>query len=154
MQRYESLEKVVKYAGAKKIAEIGVDKGQTTRHIIETCAPELYILVDIVRDPDLTEFIKSYPHIHYHIMPSVEAAKLVDERSFCLVFIDADHTYQAVKDDIAAWMPKVKVGGVLCGHDYGRPKWQVTPAVDEMFGKDVILHPENSIWEIIVKCKL
>lgn len=33
-------------------------------------------------------------------------------------FIDADHTEQAVADDIKAWWPLVKVGGILCGHDY------------------------------------
>jgi hypothetical protein len=49
-------------------------------------------------------------------MPSLEAVKHVPDLDF--VFIDADHSYPAVKADIAAWMPKVKVGGWLCGHDY------------------------------------
>lgn len=35
-----------------------------------------------------------------------------------LVFIDADHRYGSVKEDIAAWTPHVKPGGILCGHDY------------------------------------
>jgi hypothetical protein len=49
-------------------------------------------------------------------MPSLEAVNNVPDLDF--VFIDADHSYPAVKADIAAWMPKVKVGCWLCGHDY------------------------------------
>jgi hypothetical protein len=51
-------------------------------------------------------------------MPSLEAANLVPDAGLDFVFIDADHSYPAVKADIAAWKPKVKVGGWLCGHDY------------------------------------
>jgi hypothetical protein len=52
------------------------------------------------------------------------------------VYLDADHTYEAVKADIAAWWPKVRVGGTLGGHDYiGIERFGVTfgviRAVDE-----------------------
>jgi hypothetical protein len=34
------------------------------------------------------------------------------------IYVDANHTYQAVKDDIKLWYPKVKSGGIVMGHDY------------------------------------
>jgi hypothetical protein len=34
------------------------------------------------------------------------------------VYIDGLHDYGSVKQDIAAWWPKVKVGGFIGGHDY------------------------------------
>jgi hypothetical protein len=37
-----------------------------------------------------------------------------------VAYIDADHSYEAVKDDIAVWYPRVAAGGALCGHDYYR----------------------------------
>lgn len=33
------------------------------------------------------------------------------------VYIDANHAYQYVLDDLRMWWPKVKSGGVLAGHD-------------------------------------
>lgn len=50
------------------------------------------------------------------------------------VFLDADHSYEGVRADIAAWAPKIKPGGWLGGHDYENPnfpKFGVTRAVNE-----------------------
>lgn len=55
------------------------------------------------------------------------------------VYIDAHHQYEAVKTDIERWYPKVKVGGILAGHDYfnadhgGSYVFGVKKAVDEFF---------------------
>ncbi len=48
-----------------------------------------------------------------------------------LVFLDADHSYEAVKDEIA-WAKGLGVP-VICRHDYGNPRFGVTRAVDESF---------------------
>lgn len=65
---------------------------------------------------------------------SLEAADKFSDGSLDFVFIDADHTYEGVKEDIAAWYPKLKSGGVLSGHDYENkeyPCWGVEKAVKE-----------------------
>jgi predicted O-methyltransferase YrrM len=51
------------------------------------------------------------------ISNSITAAGIICDNVFDLVFIDADHSYQSVRDDIAAWRRTVKKGGILCGHD-------------------------------------
>lgn len=51
-------------------------------------------------------------------MESGEAAKIVKDEFFDIFFIDADHLYESVKRDIELWVPKVKKGGVICGHDF------------------------------------
>ena len=37
--------------------------------------------------------------------------------------------------DLCAWFPKVREGGIIGGHDYGRSEFGVTRAVDEFFGR-------------------
>ncbi len=49
--------------------------------------------------------------------PSDGGAKLIQE-PLDLVFIDGDHSYECVRQDIDSWMPKVRPGGILAGHDY------------------------------------
>jgi len=49
---------------------------------------------------------------------SREAAKCFEDGSLMGVFIDAEHSYDEVKRDIQAWLPKVKSGGTIMGHDF------------------------------------
>jgi hypothetical protein len=49
---------------------------------------------------------------------STDAVVTYADESLDVVFIDACHTYECVKEDIAAWFPKVKKGGYIAGHDY------------------------------------
>lgn len=52
---------------------------------------------------------------------SVEAAANFGDRSLDFVFIDAAHDYDSFSADLRAWLPKVKVGGMIAGHDHSHP---------------------------------
>jgi predicted O-methyltransferase YrrM len=71
-------------------------------------------------------------HYQAHRMTTNEAVKLFEDESLDAVFIDADHSYEAVKLDIQNWMPKVRKGGILAGHDYTYSWPGVVRAVDEL----------------------
>lgn len=60
-----------------------------------------------------------------------------------LVFIDADHEYEAVRQDVEAWKPHCH--GILCGHDYSRQFPGVVKAVDEAFTPEQ-LHWKGNVW--------
>jgi hypothetical protein len=49
---------------------------------------------------------------------STEVAPLFANRSLDFVYIDANHSFEEVTKDLEAWYPKVKLGGILGGHDY------------------------------------
>ena len=54
-----------------------------------------------------------------------------------VVYIDGLHTYEGVKADIPAWLPKLKQGGFLCGHDYQSKFQGVIDAVNEFKTPDM-----------------
>jgi len=68
---------------------------------------------------------------------SVEASKDFKDESLDFVYIDADHQYNSVKEDIEAWFPKVRKGGIVSGHDYVTyENYGVIKAVDEFAEKN------------------
>lgn len=79
---------------------------------------------------------------------SVTAMRTAQKRGlrFDSIFIDGLHHYADVQRDIQGWLPFVRPGGVLAGHDY----WPVHPglmtAVREQFGDSVHLVPDTRIW--------
>jgi hypothetical protein len=76
-------------------------------------------------------------------MTSLEAAATYNDNSLDFVFIDASHDYENVKADILAWLPKIKLGGVLAGDDYDLIWPGVVQAVNEVFPS---LQPSSSPW--------
>lgn len=67
------------------------------------------------------------------MMDSYEASRQFKNNSLDVVFIDMTHTYEAVKNDIEYWLPKVREGGYLAGHDYDDHFPGVKQAVNEVF---------------------
>jgi len=63
---------------------------------------------------------------------SKAAARKFKAESLDVVFIDLTHTYEAVKEDIKLWLPKVKKGGYIAGDDYHENWKGVIQAVDEL----------------------
>lgn len=72
---------------------------------------------------------------------SWDASAFFQPNSMCLVYIDGQHSYEAVSGDIALWRNKVKPGGILAGHDYDEISPGVMKAVDEfVFREKLTLH--------------
>lgn len=87
-------------------------------------------------------------HVKVLRMESAKAAVHFEDKTVDFAFIDANHTYEHVKADIQAWLPKIKVGGMLSGHDYGEP-CGVKQAVDELLGERVSLM--GTCWYTIIR---
>jgi predicted O-methyltransferase YrrM len=77
-------------------------------------------------------------------MPSIEYVKLVKDQSIDFIYIDGNHQYSSVKEDILAWLPKIKNGGIISGHDYSWPS--VQQATNEIFNRAPNKTYEDSSW--------
>jgi len=163
----------------RKVAEIGVFEGFTSSAILEVRTIENCYLVDPwkpykdisyigTRGQDYLEdccfrtYLKFFrdPRVTILRMESLAAAKLFD-RELDFVYIDGDHSYEAVLSDIKAWLPKIKHPGLIAGHDYGVIP-DVTKAVHEMLPRGVKFLPDEQFknsspefWEkVIWYCEL
>jgi len=126
-------------------AEIGVFQGETSRSILEsTKTKHLYMVDPWMADFDTSRGLyttkgdpgKDYrevAHFFNETFPdrstiirkeSVNAVNEIDEQ-IDFVFIDANHTYEAVWQDLEVWIPKIKTGGLVMGHDW----WKKFPGV-------------------------
>jgi len=91
----------------------------------------------LARFNDKTQFI---------IMRSSDAHKYVPN-NLDFVYIDGCHTYQQVKEDIENYFPKVKVGGLIGGHDFfGDYCGLVRAVVEFSASKKLELHGEETDW--------
>lgn len=61
--------------------------------------------------------LKPY-NVTFHRMLSTEAMRLFPDRCLDFVFIDGNHDFDYVMEDIIGWSRKVKRGGIVSGHDY------------------------------------
>ena len=79
------------------------------------------------------DMLPDYPNIVKVKLPSVQAAQQYADHSLDFVYIDADHSYASVVEDINAWKNKVKMGGFIAGHDSYMP--EVLQAVRDCLGE-------------------
>lgn len=80
---------------------------------------------------------------------SALAAERFEDASLDFVYIDGDHQYESVLDDIGVWFDKVRVGGVIAGHDYENPDLPgVQQAVDGFFQRLgwPVNHTDGCVW--------
>ena len=156
----------------KTIVEIGVYKGQTSKKLRFLFPKANLILVDPYEyNPDHKG--KMYDQNSTQdkwdaLFKTVRQRFIADEKMFfwretsseaattlqglnikpTIVFIDADHRYDAVVADIRAWLPLIKPGGFLCGHDYSGQgnNQEVRRAVNDTLGADSIFVADNKVW--------
>jgi len=82
---------------------------------------------------------------------STQVAKQFKQHSLDFIYLDADHSYNAVLADLQAWWDKVRPGGMFSGHDFynrysGKPKTLVKgveKALGEFLPEDMVVHVTN-----------
>lgn len=161
-RRMHFLARLIKREKLEHIVELGVRDGATYFFLLEKCPGIKLVGIDIwdkIPYRDAKDNLSGWPHAENERKVREQAKRygmramllkgLTDEfvdqfidASVDLIFIDADHTYDAVKKDILNWKPKIRSGGFLTGHDIHWP--EVRDAVDEF-----VIHYEvgpDNVW--------
>lgn len=117
--------------------EIGCMFGAFARQVLTHWKGKKYFMVDpwIQQDPtvyrekhsdvnfdgcyrECQKLAKEDPRVELIRAMSVQALPRIEDASLDFAYIDGNHAYREVLEDMDGWWNKVKVGGVLCGHDY------------------------------------
>lgn len=148
-------DEISKTIGAKKavIVEIGCWQGRSTCAMLDRIKKAIVYCVDTfegtpgedvyeatLRDGRTARqaFIsntQAHGGVNIIQRESLNAAEKFSDGELDVVFIDAEHSLDAVKRDINAWLPKIRPGGIIAGHDYSHPG--VRRAVDHYIGREV-----------------
>ena len=93
------------------------------------------------------ENTKELGNVNYNQNKSLDALEAVKDGSLDLVYVDGDHRYEAVLADFKGWLPKLRAGGVMAGHDWSMQ--DVKKALSEVFlGKEAFIFQGDS-WALI-----
>lgn len=95
--------------------------------------PDLYLYsVDIDEYNGMSQLAQA--GILSHIVKVIGDSKQVEWNGGPIdyLFVDGCHEEECIRGDIAAWLPRMKVGGIMLFHDYGSVNWDaVQRVVDE-----------------------
>lgn len=128
--RWNILAELILRNNYKTFVEVGVYEGNTSRYLLGRF-PELHIYAvdpykhysgyataNLSRAKDIATDVLHHDRVLWVKEFSIDAASRFDEESLDIVFIDANHKYGYVKEDLQAWWPKVRRGGIMSGHDF------------------------------------
>jgi len=156
VDKYKEFPKLLRELGCKTGVEIGVNKGKYSKWLCHTMKGLKLYLVDpyecyeddgYYADQDYQDACFKEAKVRMEKFncefirkPSMEAVKDFLDNSLDFIYIDANHQYEYVVEDIAQWSKKVKPGGIVSGHDYSPYMFQVKAAVDGWVKSKKIKH--------------
>ena len=151
---------VIQQNNFKKCAEVGIGYGFHAKEILDHTNVEHLFLVDpmcyypndlfvehVIQYGGFEELVRNIKnHLQEHEsrytwfrQPSVSiTSEQIPDGSLDAVFIDADHSYEAVQQDLEFWWKKLRVGGWMLGDDYQSCHPGTTKAVNEFSAKHSI----------------
>lgn len=168
--RFKDVPRLFAELGFKKGAEIGVYRGLYSKYLFKYI-PGLYLTgvdlweiypgyqdytpTDIVEaHQEATKIYEKYGNGELIHDWSRNAARFVPDESLDFVFLDANHAYEYVVEDLAIWSKKVRKGGIVYGHDFDdysnhKKRWSEMNVINAVEGwtKSYKIQP----WFVITK---
>lgn len=157
-------------------AEVGVQRGNFSRQLLQSW-PGTLVMIDAweklsdyedvsnVSDQEHLACMADAQAVANTFAPrgvivkarSPECASNYADSTLDLVYLDANHSYEAVLTDLRAWVPKIRKGGAIAGHDYldgalPEGNFGVKSAVNDFFGRapDIVTRESWATWVYLI----
>lgn len=101
--------------------EVGVMAGDHAKILLGHGKPKILYLIDLWEHQPHLDLCKERfegANVEFIQEDSATALATFEDDFFDWIYVDADHLYDSVKRDLKAALPKIKNGGILCGHDF------------------------------------
>lgn len=147
-------------------AEIGIFRGYFSNAVLAYAKPKMYHMIDpwkfrkgwkrydykgkLIENQEIVDWmykdihkIYSKPNTKIHRGYSYDIIDEFEDEYFDFVYIDGDHAYLSVLQDLRLFYPKLKIGGLMSGDDWNIRGNRVKRAVRE-FTKEVGIEKINT----------
>lgn len=155
----EFIEDVLKIRKISEFVEIGSYAGESTMMFADKFVDAKIYCIDPWDDMDIVEYtnekiklykytkpslvepvfdenIKNYNNITKIKLTSEEASSQFEDNSLDMIYIDGIHTEKYITIDLEKWVPKVKNGGIISGHDYSGKFRGYKDYIKNYFGRE------------------
>jgi predicted O-methyltransferase YrrM len=118
--------------------QIGAERGCSTLAILEARPDAFVFSIDVGARPEEAKNVEAGGHEVRRVARGLGRSQNIGEFwpkswSADLIYIDGDHRYDGVRNDIRVWLPRVRHGGILAFHDYILPEQRAPQIVGRVF---------------------
>jgi hypothetical protein len=168
---YPHLSKIINQMGLRVGVELGVAAGRHSRYILENTGIDKLWSIDRWQhvsgyDDEMNLPQNEHDELYLYVCSALSrfgarssiirsdttlASTIFADKTLDFVYVDADHSYEGCKKDLLAWIPKIRPGGIISGHDLN---WSsVNKAITEVipqFGIKSVIPIGEACWAQIV----
>ncbi|MDP2175485.1 MAG: class I SAM-dependent methyltransferase [Bacteroidota bacterium] len=117
------------------VAELGVNRGDFSKKILDTCQPQKFHIIDVWSSDryhrGLQKIVEerfekeiSSGQIEINLGYSTDVVNQFQDSYFDWIYIDTDHSYEVTRDELEKYRNKIKPGGIIAGHDFIVGYWR------------------------------
>ena len=128
------------------LLELGSNDGISTR--LFSYFVEKVVCVDNNKTASMIDACSKYNNINFHHKSFIDFLAFDKDNTYDIIYIDGNHDFESIDNDIEQFKHKVKKGGYISGHDYNTETPGVKLAIEKHFPNEEVIIFSDSSWLI------